>query len=178
MIMRIESWQIFEVLKAPLRQWQGIIFHCTANNPGSEYSQTHLMGSTIDADHRKPEADGGRGFNNGMGYQFLINRMDGIIETGDRWLEQLDGAHCPEDGKNHTHIGISFVGNGDIEKPTMEQMKSLKALFDELRKKLGFGIFNVFFHRDFDTHGKTCPGNLLNLKIIRKYLGGLNESYL
>ena len=118
---RPEDYKI--ITNRPLRPWQIIIVHHTA----TDADILKHYGTIIDKFHRDD-----RGWDNGMGYHFLIS-PDGTIEVGDRWIFQLDGAHCP--GFNDIAIGVAFVGNFDngVNHPTMEQIHSWWAL----RKALG-----------------------------------------
>ena len=85
-----------------VRRWNYIVIHHTATEQGSALS--------IDQLHHR------RGFENGLGYHFLIDngtqgKQEGQIEVGPRWIRQMDGAHANAAGMNEHGIGIAMVGN-------------------------------------------------------------------
>jgi N-acetylmuramoyl-L-alanine amidase len=100
-----------------------IILHHTADMVDS--NKDGLYGEEIDRMQRAGERKGYPKFVNGMGYHFLIN-PNGIIQIGDRWINQIYGAHCV--GYNHSAIGICMVGNFDKTLPLPEQINSLGEL--------------------------------------------------
>ena len=81
-------------------RWTHIVIHHTATDQGSAFKidQLHLQ----------------RGWDNGMGYDFLIDngtrgKTIGQIEEGPRWLKQMDGAHVKQGDWNKNAIGIAVV---------------------------------------------------------------------
>ena len=107
-------------------RWTHIVVHHTATDQGSAYS--------IDKLHLK------RGWENGMGYQFLIDngtrgKSLGQIEVGPRWLKQMDGAHTKQGNWNKNAIGIAVVGNfseGRLPEPMMQNLVFLVRLSKRL----------------------------------------------
>jgi len=143
-------------LKRACRVWRGFTLHHTATRQNGKY-----QAGAIERWHRFT-----RGWLAGMGYHFLIEE-NGMIVVGDRWREQLNGAH--EKGFNHTHIGISLVGWFDKGKdiPTLAQVRSLVFLVRGLATQLAWpqnlmpmasGGAIVRYH--CDSAPKTCPGEL------------------
>ncbi len=135
------------------RKWKEIIIHHTWKPTGiGKDGKPILTRKYADEINRAHIID--RGWNE-MGYHFLIN-PNGIVQYGDRWLEQHAGAHCV--GHNLAGIGISFVGNFDVNYPTIYQMETLYELVAEL-------LYNNFMAYDYEVHyhrefaHKTCPGS-------------------
>jgi hypothetical protein len=91
-----------------------------------------------------------------IGYHFLIG-PEGTIYRGRP--EGVSGAHCvPNTGK----IGISVIGNFEIEKISVEARASLVALLKYLCPANNVPRERIFGHRDFAT--TDCPGaNLYEL---------------
>lgn len=88
----------------------------------------------------------------GIGYHYYI-RKDGQIYGGrPQWAI---GAHCT--GHNSNSLGICLEGNFEKEKPSEEQLNSLKWLIEYLRKL--FPIREVKGHRDYNP--TACPGKYL-----------------
>ena len=69
-------------------------------------------------------------------------------------------------GQNTSSVGICFVGNFDIEVPTLAQELSGQLLITYLRTILNKKL-PVFGHKDFAN--KTCPGNLFDLTKFKTY---------
>lgn len=85
----------------------------------------------------------------GIGYHYYI-RQDGTVYKGRP--DNINGAHCQ--GNNINSIGICLEGDFRKEKPTTEQLKSMRELVGELKAKYP-SIKRVFNHRDlFKT---LCP---------------------
>lgn len=133
-----------------------IILHHTASHdvPAETIHQWHLE----------------RGFA-GIGYHFVI-RKDGNIEQGRHISKQ--GAHTK--GANGDSVGIVLTGNFDIEKPTSEQINSLKKLIGRLKDK--YGELEIGEHRDFND--SSCPGKNFNwqelegesMEVVKGYVKG------
>ena len=82
-----------------------------------------------------------------VGYIFLIERDGTIYFSEPTVLKQY---HCAGGGQNHKSFSIAFIGNGNTQYGTMEQMDSLVAIMDKYESK------EIRFHCDFSK--KTCPG--------------------
>jgi len=145
----------------PTKKWTHIVIHHTATETGSAL--------TINQIHHN------RNFWNGLGYHFLIDngsvgKINGQIETGPRWIKQMDGAHCNANGMNQHGIGISLVGNFSKTKVEQEQIESLVYLVDTLRKYYKIPMNNIVRHRDVPGKSTECPGNYFPWELFRQKL--------
>jgi len=134
----------------PSQKWHYIIIHHSATEKGDavEIDKAHLL----------------RGFENGIGYHFLIDngtedKYDGQIEVTPRWLKQLNGAHCKADGMNCQAIGICLVGNFNYDKVSPGQMDALVYLVKHLMRYYHIPCKNILGHRYVDGAATECPGN-------------------
>ena len=91
-------------------------------------------------------------------YEILAGRM--MTETG---------AHCKQDRMNHRSIGICFIGNFDLYKPShkmwmlgLKLARSLMQIFNIPKEK-------VCGHKEFADY-KTCPGLSFNMNKFREQL--------
>lgn len=129
-----------------VRSWNYIVIHHSATESGNA--------AEFDKSHRA------RGWENGLGYHFVIGNGNGSgngeIEIGNRWMNQIDGAHAGVQEYNHLGIGICLVGNFNESYPTKAQMDSLLALIQYLQERCRIPLENVILHR----HCKEtdCPG--------------------
>ena len=133
-----------------VRGWDYIVIHHSATEEGNAM--------TIDQLHHR------RGFDNGLGYHFLIDngtqgRLEGQIEVGPRWIKQMDGAHANAAGMNEHGIGICMIGNFSERYVTDRQLNSLIFLTNALRKHYGIPLERVIRHRDVPGKNTECPGN-------------------
>ncbi len=133
-----------------VRPWDYIVIHHTATEEGNAM--------TIDQLHHR------RGFENGLGYHFLIDngtqgRQEGQIEVGPRWSKQMDGAHANAAGMNEHGIGICMIGNFSEHYVTERQLNSLVFLTAVLRQYYGIPLSHVIRHRDVPGKNTECPGN-------------------
>lgn len=96
-----------------------------------------------------------------IGYQYLITK-DGTIHRGR--LDTEEGAHTI--GQNKNSVGIALAGNFDRpltwpnNKPTKEQIDSLRVLLTNLVVKYQIPIKKILPHRNFAKY-KSCFGNNL-----------------
>ncbi len=146
---------------APVRAWNMIVIHHSATRVGSA--------ATFDSTHRS------RGMVNGMAYHFVISNgsnglRDGLIETGARWVKQLQGGHCRQDDVNETGIGICLVGDFTREKPTDKQMDALVTLVRGLQTQFGIPADKVVGHGEIIGEYSECPGNRFPWKEFRRRL--------
>ena len=133
-----------------------IIFHHAAhllNGPS-----TNCTAAQIHEWHQKRKSNSGRNWS-GIGYHYIIQK-NGLIETG-RPDETL-GAHVQ--GHNHDSIGICFAGHLSFEPPSQAQITSAILLVRDL--------FNKYGTLEITGHGNVveteCPGNLVDLDVIRR----------
>ena len=120
-----------------------IVVHCSAVRPEQTSSAKQ-----IDEWHRD------RGFQNGIGYHFVVRR-DGSIELG-RPLEMI-GAHVVN--HNKYSIGICYEGGlnsaGETEDTrTPEQKQALREKLEELHQMFPKAL--IVGHRDLNP-SKDCP---------------------
>ena len=88
-----------------------------------------------------------------IGYHFVITGDGKLTQT--RRSNEL-GAHCiPNEGK----VGICLTGNFDIEEPNKEQLNSLTALLEQLKKEYNLEDKNIFGH--CEKSQTACPGKNL-----------------
>ena len=132
-------------------RWTHIVVHHTATDEGSSYS--------IDQLHRK------RGWDNGMGYDFLIDngtrgKTLGQIEVGPRWLKQMDGAHVKEGNWNKKSIGIAVVGNYSENALPEPMLESLVLLVATLKNFYRIPDQNIVGHRNVPGAATECPGKI------------------
>ena len=138
---------------------KGITIHCSASKPSQDWDAVD-----IDQMHRR------QGWLC-IGYHFVISR-DGRIHLGRP--TEARGAHCKNEGRNTTHIGICLVG-GVAQNPvghvpgspwngsnaeanfTEAQGESLRTLIDSLCIKYGLTRDDVEGHRDVAGVRKACP---------------------
>jgi len=109
--------------------------------------------------HKKHWAD--------IGYHYLIDREGRIWEGRNI---NFQGAHARGDN-NIGNIGIALLGNFDIEKPTLLQVKSLKDFTLKLQKKHGVRRSQIFGHEHFTI--TQCPG-----KFLIPIVDGLKRRYV
>ena len=133
-----------------VRPWGYIVIHHSATHNGNA-----LM---IDGLHYR------RGFENGLGYHFLIDNGTlgkglGQIEVGPRWVKQENGAHANAAGMNENGIGICLIGNYSETYVPEIQLQSLVLLVNTLRAHYKIPLDHVIRHRDVPGKNTECPGN-------------------
>lgn len=151
------------------RPWKYIVLHHTAADSGSVESihETHLQ--------RK---DGSGRPWLGIGYHFVIGNgkgmPDGEIEATFRWREQLHGAHAGGSNPDYNQqgIGIVLVGNFQKQRPTQQQLLSVKRLVRSLAEDYGIASTNIIGHKDI--RATECPGELFPLQDV---VADLDESF-
>lgn len=131
------------------RPWDYIVIHHSATDMGNAIS--------IDRLHHR------RGFWNGLGYHFLIDngtlgKQTGQIETGPRWIKQMDGAHCNAAGMNERGIGICLIGNFSETNVPEEQLNSLVFLVHALRTHYRIPLERILKHGEVPGKATECPG--------------------
>lgn len=100
-----------------------------------------------------------------------------IITGGKNRQYRLDGdegAHCNTVvngvSMNFQSLGISIGFDGDEELLTKEEEILLRDQIWYWQDKYGIPTENVKFHRDYDKHGKTCPGVLITREWLENLL--------
>lgn len=145
--------------RVPLkRTWEGILIHHSAT-PNGNMAQ-------FDKYHREV---------NGwlmIGYDFVIDNgdgaPDGLVETTNRWKQQIQGAHAGKGQKRYNDhwVGICLVGDFNDTRPTRAQMDSLKKLIRYLQAYCDIPDENIKFHRD--VRDTDCPGSHFPTREILK----------
>ncbi|MCK4993771.1 MAG: N-acetylmuramoyl-L-alanine amidase [Candidatus Omnitrophica bacterium] len=133
----------------PSKKWKYIIIHHSATDVGS------ALGF-----HRHHKT---RGFDNGLGYHFVIDngtrgKKTGHIEISPRWTKQQNGAHCKAGKMNYRAIGVCLVGNFSKGRVSKEQMNSLIYLLNRLRKYYKIPKKNILGHGQVQGARTECPG--------------------
>jgi N-acetylmuramoyl-L-alanine amidase len=138
-----------------------VYIHHTA---GSERGAAGMR--TIQADHMRPVAQGGRGFRD-IAYSFVIDGDDGVIYEGRG--SGVKGGHVHGD-ENLNH-GVCLMGNYENESLTTQARRSLVELLRHGRDSGWWKISTIVGHRQEPGHvGDTaCPGQHLfdDLQAIR-----------
>ena len=132
-----------------VRPWYYIVIHHSATHEGNAL--------TLDGLHYR------RGFENGLGYHFLIDngtqgKQDGEIEVGPRWLKQMNGAHCNAAGMNEHGVGICLVGNFSEGYVSERELNSLVFLAHVLQTYYHIPLERVIRHGDVPGKRTECPG--------------------
>lgn len=151
------------------KKWNVIVVHHTANTTDSPASIQNYHLHT-------------RGWENGMGYHFVIgngvNYADGKIFAGPRWKGQETGAHCkagpgsyfgtwrPDNFFNERGVGVCLVGNFESSTPSARQVDSLEQLITFLCEQTGIPPSRVYGHGEV-THKTACPGRVLRTKLTQ-----------
>lgn len=90
-----------------------------------------------------------------VGYHFVIEWDGKVVQC--RALDE-EGAHCY--GQNSTSIGVCFMGNNDVHKPSSAQIDAWIKLYQTLQPS--FPLITpsrIFPHRNYAN--KSCHGKLL-----------------
>ncbi len=146
-------------------RWVYIVVHNSGTRQGSA--------KAFDYYHRKV-----RKMENGLAYHFVIGNGtstgNGEIEIGNRWVRQINGGHVRSNRLNEIALGICFVGDFNRDKPSQEQLDSLKELITYLRKRLGKtkGKYaSVKSHKGINPVPTDCPGDRFPYKWFYKEFG-------
>ena len=142
--------------------WRYIVVHHSATPGGSA--------ALFEKYHREQ-----RHWENGMGYHFVIGNgvdvADGLVEVGDRWVRQIQGAHVGGDF-NKECIGICLVGDFSQKRPSARQMASLDRLVRFLMARCGVPASRVIGHCEARPGHTVCPGRYFSMDALRKSLSG------
>ncbi|MFH1406692.1 MAG: N-acetylmuramoyl-L-alanine amidase [Candidatus Omnitrophota bacterium] len=130
-------------------KWRYIIIHHSATDEDNSLSLYWM--------HIK------RGFNEGLGYHFVIDngtygKGNGEIEISPRWIKQRNGAHCKASGMNTKGIGICLVGNFSKDRVSQKQLDSLVQLVNILREHYKIPKENIMGHGEVPGARTECPG--------------------
>jgi hypothetical protein len=146
----------------PLNGWRYIVVHHSATVGGSA--------ALFEKEHREQ-----RHWENGMGYHFVIGNgvdvPDGLVEIGDRWRRQIQGAHVGGD-LNKECIGVCLVGDFERTYPTARQMASLDRLLRFLQARCRIPTTRVLGHREVRPGHTVCPGQHFSMDALRRSLSG------
>ena len=129
-------------------------FSSLDNRPKTDKIVIHHTGNPTDdnlsaiAIHSSHQAQGW----SGIGYHYYIRKNGQIYSGRPQWAV---GSHCK--GLNASSLGICLEGNFEKEKPSEEQLNSLRWLVKYLSGL--FPIKNVYGHRDINA--TLCPGKYL-----------------
>ena len=138
------------------------------NNP--KYIIIHHSATTQGSAETFRKAHMAKGWRD-VGYHYVIGNgtysADGLIEPGRP--EDMEGAHCIEQGMNRRSVGICLVGDFDQDKPTARQMDSLLPLARQLMAKYSIPPERVLGHRETGA-ATNCPGRNFDMKGLRKML--------
>ncbi len=102
-----------------------------------------------------------------IGYQYFIE-YSGKVFQGRR--DNEEGAHTVGSVSkyfNRNSIGICLQGNMEVEKPTTEQLNSLRELIDQKKEEYRIQNKKVLGHREVIQ--TACPGRNLWLWLIVNY---------
>jgi N-acetylmuramoyl-L-alanine amidase len=129
-----------------------------------------------------------RHWSNGLGYHFVIgngvNYPDGRLYVGNRWRQQITGAHCksrsgtyfgdwrPDNYFNEHGIGICLIGNLEKSRPTARQLQTLQSLIAVLVREAGVNAGRIYGHGEV-THKTLCPGRYLDMDQVRARVAAL-----
>ena len=98
----------------------------------------------------------------GIGYHYLIESINDVIQITTGRPIQFKGAHCqPNDS-----IGICVIGNFDISKPSMEVLMVLNRLVMGLLFTYNMTPKDIHYHTDYST--KSCPGRRFPKVLFKK----------
>ncbi|MBI3817864.1 MAG: N-acetylmuramoyl-L-alanine amidase [Planctomycetes bacterium] len=114
-----------------------------------------------------------------IAYHFVIDRLGNVIQGREL---KYQGAHAGEKNKkgespNAKNIGISLLGNYDVQQPTAAQTKALKDLVAYLRKTYNIAQAELYTHGEikqkYKISGTDCPGRYLRTVVEQLRRGGL-----
>ena len=147
-----------------------VVHTCGAYDPKRK-RVVHQTMETVRKYHMTPVAQGGKGWID-IGYHVYIEQ-DGAKRRGR--MDQVPGAHV--EAFNASTLGVCCSGHGDYEPFNAQQMGSLIEQCAEWCKKYDLAADRVIGHRETDDYGgppvwKTCPGNLIDMDLIRGLVAG------
>ena len=97
----------------------------------------------------------------GIGYHFVIDRSGNIFQTND--LKSVSY----HNGYNNTNaLGVSMVGNMELEEMTAAQSKALLWLIRKLKRQVK-SIKYLVGHKEYVPGHTVCPGAYVNMDYLR-----------
>lgn len=133
-----------------------LLLHCSDTEDGPDLSWPAIRRYHVDV----------RGWSD-IGYHYGIERQGSRIVALQGRHPMDEGAHCRSAGRNHDSLGICVVGvfeqsvPDDIYHATVDFLTRLAWTFH-------ITPGHVTGHREWDTHGKTCPGMAWDLDKLRR----------
>ncbi len=112
--------------------------------------------------HERPPSRGGLGAGD-LAYHFVIDRSGRIWEGRSLTWQ---GAHAGNGVANAGNIGVSLLGNFDLQEPSKAQLHSLRLLLVELCRRYGISPQHVYGHdqvkAQYGLPPTRCPGRYLS----------------
>lgn len=112
-----------------------------------------------------------------VGYNFVLDRINGRVETLIGRLLNDTGAHTREMNLNNVGIGICLVGDYDKKPPEMDALLKLADLCRSLMVQFQIPSPAVIGHREAQAMGgvpveerKSCPGLQFDMAAFRRRL--------
>jgi hypothetical protein len=112
-----------------------------------------------------------------VGYNFVIDRINGRPEVFVGRMLTEDGAHTVELSLNKVGVGICLVGNFDQDQPSSDSLELMARLCKSMMEQFCIPPENVLGHWEAQAMGgvpiakrKTCPGLKFSMDEFRKRL--------
>ena len=117
---------------------------------------------TIARVHERPLSRGGLGAGD-LAYHFVVDRAGRIWEGRSLTWQ---GAHAGNGAANVGNIGIEVMGNSDVQRPSREQLTSLRRLLLDLCRRYDISPQHVYGHDEvkaqYGLPPTRCPGRHLS----------------
>ena len=146
------------------RRWQSIVIHHSASAKSTPQNMREYHMNV-------------RGWDE-LGYHFVIGNgvayEDGKVYVGNRWTQQMHGAHCKTPGNQYNDhgVGICLIGDFQQGQPTARQMDSLARLVAFITQQTGISRSQILTHGGVT--GKTeCPGRNFSVASLMNRLDGV-----
>ena len=169
---------------AESRIWEGVVIHHSATVDGKTYDTASIKAYHMSYKYEGHAIEKGKaemliakGVDGivhpwvDIGYNWCIEKVDGMVRLFPGRKLTMDGAHAK--GFNETHLGICVIGNFDLAAPEDVMFESALELVRHLIKEFPFTRYDVLGHRE--TYGlrsvaveKTCPGNYFDIDKFRR----------
>ena len=102
-----------------------------------------------------------------IGYQWVIERVNGVLTAIPGRAESDTGAHCP--GRNVDGIGVCLVGDFTNAPPDEEQYAFVANLCKGIMAR--HPIKEIGGHRDY--YATACPGNMYDVGKVKSLVKGV-----